>query len=262
MPEKPVLVKRGSSLARLETAFREFDVDESGSISSDNLEAILMRPGTSQTMSKEDVAEIMALFDADGSGTLDLLEFEKAMSMFGSFLTDQRDAFEAEQEVHQNAALSACAAPYADEIREMFGKLDEEGSGTISPTEGSIAKDALVFYYDGMGFEFSDETLVAWNQAHDEGAAGAGLSLLSFGRFLAELAHCEEVQMGGVVEAFGEAVDYILVKRAARRADDAARMRADAKAAGSVPWGASGPRRLKQSGSRMFARLARSGTGY
>ena len=216
-----------------------------------------MRPGTSQTMSKEDVAEIMALFDADGSGSLDLLEFEKAMSMFGSFLSDQKEAFAQDQEVHLNAALSACAAPYEREIGKMFGQLDEEKAGVISPTEGTLARDVLVFYYDGMGFEFEEGMLSAWNQAHDEGET-TGLNLDSFGRYLAELAHCDVAQMSGVVEAFGEAVDYILVKRVAKRANDIATMKADAKALGSKPEGAHGPRKLKQSGSRMFARLARS----
>ena len=256
------LLKRGSSLARLESAFQAFDVDESGSISTANLEAILMRPGTGETMSKEDVREIMTLFDADGSGTLDLLEFEKAMSMFGSFLSDQKEAFQKDQEVHQNSMLSACAAPHSEAISEMYGKLDVGKAGYISPTEGTLAKDVLVFYYEGMGYDFSEEDIVAWNKAHDQGEK-SGLDLDSFGRYLAELAHCDEAQMGGVVEAFGEAVDYILVKHAAKRAMGAQQMIADAKALGSQPEGAQGPRKLKQSGSKMFAKnrmLARAGS--
>lgn len=218
-----------------------------------------MRPGTDQTMSKEDVAEIMALFDADGSGSLDLFEFEKAMSMFGSFMTDQKEAFAHEQEMHHNAALSACAAPYESEIGKLFGQLDEEKAGVISPSKGTLAKDVLVFYYEGMGFEFEEEMLSAWNRAHDEGDT-TGLNLDSFSRYLAELAHCDADQMSGVVDAFGDAIDYIVVKRAAKRANDIANMKANARALGSQPEGAHGPRKLKQSGSRMFARLARSGS--
>jgi len=271
MPDKPpALAKRGTSLARLETAFQEFDVDESGTISAANLEAILLRPTVMEgrdiqasRMSKEDVAEIIQLFDADGNGTLDLLEFEAAMSMFGQFLSDQKAAFKEEQEVHQNAALSACIAPHAKAVKDMFSKFDEDKTGYILPKDGTLAKDVLIFYYEGMGFDFTEELLVAWNKAHNEGDK-PGLSLDTFGKFLAELAHCDDAVVGGAVEAFGEAVEYIEMKRAIRQGQLVTQLKADLKAAGSKPDGDedSAPRKLKQSGSKMFAKLARAGSSW
>ena len=242
-----MVIKRGASLARLETAFHTFDLDGSGTVSVANLEEILMRPGTENSMSKVDVADIVAMFDEDGSGSLNLLEFEKAMSMFGSFLTEQKEALHAQHENHKNQALTACAAPYTKEIAEIFGKVDENQTGLITPTDGTVAKDALIFFYDGMGFDFSEEALVEFNQAHDS-TDKEGLSLDNFGRFLAELANCDDDLMGGMVESFGEAVDYILAKKAIARADEVQAMLADAKAAASRPEGAAGPKKLNKCG--------------
>ena len=101
-------MKRGKSLANLESAFNTFDLTGSGVVTVNDLEAILMRPGTANALSKEDVAEIMEMFDEDGSGTLDLQEFEKAMSMFGSFLTENKEALEHEHEVHKLEQLTEC----------------------------------------------------------------------------------------------------------------------------------------------------------
>jgi len=265
----PALTKRASSLARLEQAFQEFDVDESGTISVANLEAILLRPTAlegrdvqASRMSKDDVAEIVQLFDADGNGVLDLLEFEAAMSMFGQFLSDQKAAFREEQEVHQNAALSACIAPHAATVKKLFGKLDEGNAGYILPTDGTLAKDVLIFYYEGMGFDFTEQLLVDWNKAHEEGDK-PGLNLDTFGKFLAELAHCDEAVMGGVVEAFEEAVEYIEMKRVIKQGEMVSQLKADLKAAASKPDGEdSGPKKLKQSGSKMFAKLARAGSSW
>lgn len=254
----PPSMKRGPSLAHLETAFSQFDLDGTGSVTVADLEAILMRPGPS-ALSKEDVAEIMGMFDEDGSGTLDLFEFEKAMSMFGSFLTENKEALEHEHECHKLAALSACAAPHAKQIKEMFGKMDEDASGKLVPSEGTLSRDVMVFYYEGMGLEFEDDTIAQWHAAHASGEAG--LDVESFGRFLAELAQCDDSLMGGVIESFSEALEYILMRRAMSRAEDVKKMKAEAKASGSKPMGgeAQGPprRKLMQSGSQRFARLAR-----
>eukprot|EP00325_Prymnesiales_sp_UTEX-LB-985_P022066 CAMPEP_0174720158 /NCGR_PEP_ID=MMETSP1094-20130205/32916_1 /TAXON_ID=156173 /ORGANISM="Chrysochromulina brevifilum, Strain UTEX LB 985" /LENGTH=269 /DNA_ID=CAMNT_0015920607 /DNA_START=24 /DNA_END=833 /DNA_ORIENTATION=+ len=260
-------LKRGASLARLESAFHTFDLDGSGHVSAANLEAILMRPGTEHTLSKEDVAEIVNMFDEDGSGTLNILEFEKAMSMFGSFLSEEKEALLKEHELHQLEALTACAAPYAKQIAVMFAKMDEEKSGYIVPVEGTISYDVLEFYYDGMGLEYDEDTLVQWHKAHDETSDKAGLDVESFARYLAELAQCEDGLIEGVVESFGDALEYILARRAMARSSQVKQMVADAKAVGSKATNGPGAyemedppkRKIKQSGSKRFAQLAALG---
>ena len=151
------------------------------------------------------------------------------------------------------------AAPFAKEIKEMFGKLDDTSAGFLTPSEGTLSRDVLVFFYEGMGFEFDDGTIEEWHKAHATGREG--LDLESFGRFLAELAQCDGGLMPGVVESFNEGLEYIMMRRAMTRAEDVKKMKADAKASGSKPMGgeAEGPpkRKLMQSGSQRFANLAR-----
>ena len=95
----------------MESAFNTFDLSGSGTVSLKDLEAILMRPGTANAMSKEDVKDIFDMFDEDGNGTLELQEFEKAMSMFGSFFNENKEALEHEHELHKLAELTECGTP-------------------------------------------------------------------------------------------------------------------------------------------------------
>lgn len=259
-------LKRGASLARLEQAFQTFDLDSSGQVSVENLEAILMRPGSEHALSKEDVAEIVSLFDESGSGTLDILEFEKAMCMFGSFLTEEKDNLIKEHELHQMAALAACAAPYAKQISAIFAQMDEEKAGYVVPSvAGTVTHEVLVFYYDGMGLEFDEGTIEQWHKAHDATSDKAGLDVDSFGGYLAELAQCDDALIGGVVESFADALEYILARRAMARQAQVKKLVAEAKALGSKASGgeeyADVPpkRKLKPSGSKRFAQLAALG---
>lgn len=87
--------------------------------------------------------------------------------------------------------LISPAEPYAKEIKEIFDKIDDEATGRVVPAAGTLSHDVLVFYYEGMGLEYDDETLTQWHKAHATGEAGLGLE--SFGRFLAELA---QVRLG------------------------------------------------------------------
>jgi hypothetical protein len=114
-----------------------------------------------------------------------------------------------------------------------------------------------------MGLEFDHETIAQWHQAHATGGGtgGEGLDMESFSRFLAELAQCDVGLMGGVVESFGEALEYILMRRATQaRTNVLERMKAETMKAGSKPMGGEveGPpkRKLMPSGSQRFARLA------
>ena len=165
-------------------------------------------------------------------------------------------AFAAETGVRVSAVA---AANFAIRIKEMFKKIDDASTGRIVPSAGTLSHDILVFYYEGMGLEFDEETISTWHKAHATGEDG--LDLASFGRFLAELAQCDVGLMEGVVESFDEAIDYIIMRRAMARAEDVKKLKAEAKASGSKATGGEevGPpkRRLMQSGSQRFARLAR-----
>ena len=58
----------------LRAAFKIFDADSNGSISPEELLAILTRPETGNTLSLEDATRIVSQFDADKDGHLSLDE--------------------------------------------------------------------------------------------------------------------------------------------------------------------------------------------
>ena len=70
------------SEADIKAAFRVFDTDGSGTISSDELKAILTRPvpGQAPLLTAAKVDEIISRFDTNGDGVLSLEEFAQALA--------------------------------------------------------------------------------------------------------------------------------------------------------------------------------------
>jgi len=64
-------------MEEIKAAFAVFDTDKSGSLSVDELRAILTR-GVKPMISEAEVDEVVAAFDKDGSGTLSIEEFAEA----------------------------------------------------------------------------------------------------------------------------------------------------------------------------------------
>ena len=65
--------------AKIVSAFKIFDVDGNGTISKEELLAILMRPSASgKTFTPEEVDQLFSSIDADGSGGVDYTEFAAA----------------------------------------------------------------------------------------------------------------------------------------------------------------------------------------
>ena len=64
-----------SELHRIMRAFEKFDTNGNGSLSIAELKAVLKRPGGGSPLTDEDVAEIIADYDVNGDGELQLNEF-------------------------------------------------------------------------------------------------------------------------------------------------------------------------------------------
>ena len=75
---------------RIQRAFEKFDADGNGSLSIAELKAVLKRPGGGSPLTDEDVAEIVADYDVDGDGELQLNEFAL---MWGRFFDGEGEQF-------------------------------------------------------------------------------------------------------------------------------------------------------------------------
>ena len=74
---------------RLANAFNTFDTDGSGTLSKDEIKAILTRPGTGSTMSDEDAEAFIGMFDSNGDGVLNLQEFLGSWLAIGDDVEDE-----------------------------------------------------------------------------------------------------------------------------------------------------------------------------
>ena len=92
-----------------EQAFNRFDKDGSGYIEGDELHAILLAVG--QEISDDELAEMMAVVDADGSGKIDFWEFCTLISHKMADPNPERT------------------------LRAAFSVFDDDNDGTISAKE-------------------------------------------------------------------------------------------------------------------------------
>ena len=109
---------------RIRAAFAVFDADGSGTLSVLELKAILGRPlrGRPPRFTEDEVHQLLAKFDADGDGLLSLDEFSRA---FASLTRGE-----------QKASLEQLMALVVAPAGETFGDLVPEGAGcTIPKTE-------------------------------------------------------------------------------------------------------------------------------
>ncbi|XP_007901987.1 calmodulin-beta-like [Callorhinchus milii] len=97
------------SQAALTRAFRLFDKDGDGIITTDELGAVMKSLGL--TPREAELRAMVRRLDADGSGTVELPEFLEVMAR--KLKADER----------------------VNEIRESFRVLDRDGNGFITPTE-------------------------------------------------------------------------------------------------------------------------------
>ena len=65
--------------AKLKAAFKLFDKDNSGTLSKEELRALLTRPGTGKSLSDEEVDELFDAFDYDRSGSITFRELNRML---------------------------------------------------------------------------------------------------------------------------------------------------------------------------------------
>ena len=210
----------------IKAAFSLFDKDASGTIDKAELYDILTYKGSGRESSiglTDALArQIIAEFDTNGDGILDLEEFAAAISTIG---TDIK-----QNEEYINNLYDRRAEPHAEAIKELFDKLDTDEDGLLSTNE---LRDVIEFY---EGAEFDEAAFVAWYETNHEVRIKRGgyirmdevmkatqkdgkLDVIEFGWYVVEQATCEADKMQEVIEGLGDAIDYVAMKRATAEAD-------------------------------------------
>ena len=127
----------------LKEAFRLFDKDSDGTISSDEFGAVMQALGLSPT--KEELEILLDSVDTDRNGVID----------FGEFV-----------DVMRGHLWQAEGAPTAeDELKEAFSVFDKDGNGFIS-------KDELRAALLNLGERLDEEELEAMMRAADKDGNG------------------------------------------------------------------------------------------
>merc|ERR1711907_4660 len=142
-PEEVVASLDPARRSALEKTFKDFDEDNSGTITIKELQVALA--GDGPPLSEADAIELMSEVDKDGSGEVDFAEFCVLMK-------DVTVDVIVEEVVEVEAQVADVTRAQRKEIMEIFGRFDKDGSGSIDASE---LKDAM----QAFGFDFDDEQL-------------------------------------------------------------------------------------------------------
>lgn len=179
-------------------AFKLFDKDDSGALDAKEFAAILTRPGET-ALSEHDAAEIIKEFDANGDGVLQFKEFAKAWGKLVGQITENSD--------YTDDMYKRRIEPHLPAINRLFDKLDKDKNGDLSGDE----VEEIITVYQGEAYNHDD--FMSWYDSHGGNADGTW-DVTEFGWYIADCAECEESKMVPVMEAFEEAIDYVMLKRA------------------------------------------------
>jgi len=185
---KAAAAARDATEGDLVAAFKIFDTDGNGTLTADELKAILQRPSPGSTpMSDADISYLIECFDGSVAGSkkdglLDVNEFIKALA---------EDAKVRDATASNDTILTAQYQRRFDEnreaITELFKSIDTDSSGYIDV--GELEPVATLLH----GEVFVKEDYLAW---YDLNGKGDGkFDLKEFGWYVADCAGCEADKM-------------------------------------------------------------------
>ena len=128
---------------RIQRAFELFDTDGNGSLSIAELKAVLTRPGGGHALTDKDVAAIIAEFDANGDGELQIDEFAL---MWGPLVEQQlqEEEDDDDEEEDDDDDDTPLATPSTSFIRRLVkGATKDKGKGKAKSKRSSRAKSKL-----------------------------------------------------------------------------------------------------------------------
>mmetsp|Transcript_36547 Transcript_36547/g.96451 ORF Transcript_36547/g.96451 Transcript_36547/m.96451 type:complete len:222 (+) Transcript_36547:111-776(+) len=193
---------------KLRQAFKTFDTDGSGTLSKDELINILTREGGGAALSPEVAEALIAEFDKNGDGVLDVDEFIECWSAVGT-AAEQGDLTTSDG--YTNDMYDRIFKANKDGVTELFEMLDTDESQFIEIKE---MKDVVAFY---QGEAFVESDFLAWydsNANDDSGEVSDGkFDLKEFGWYIADCAECVNDKMPEVIAEFKKAIEYINEKK-------------------------------------------------
>jgi len=194
-------------------AFKQFDQDEDGFITSAEMVTVLVN---GSDMSEADANDYFKMFDKDEDDKLCLSEFEDAWSMFGSFLQSAVTNWDFKQVEKTKELYQKVIAPYQKKVEDTFAKLDLDKDGVLSIDE---LRDVLMAV---QGAEFSEEAFFRWHDVHGRErhfGSGGKVDLQEFGWYMADCAECQAGKMDLIVNEFVEAAGTVRAQFEAKRAE-------------------------------------------
>ena len=144
-----ISTKLDTKLERIKRAFDLFDTDGNGSLSNEELRAVLTRPGGGSPLTEEDVAALIAEFDVNGDGELQIDEFA---IFWGPMIEEEEEEEEASfiktaaarkgnQEKGPRKAKSPAKSPSKSPAKSAKAKGAKAAGASVNPS--SDASDAF-----------------------------------------------------------------------------------------------------------------------
>jgi len=153
--------------------FKRLDVDQSGSLSIQELTVLLEEMGCLPRDRKEqdELSQVLTAVDVDGNGTLDFDEFQELVMRIGEKFAAVRH----EAELEYSLAAGFRTADF-HELKDAFSMLDGDGSGVLEESELRKCLTMLKKSYTNESFE------LAFTEFDDD--ESGGLDFMEFVNFM------------------------------------------------------------------------------
>jgi len=182
----------------IKKAFAIFDTDNSGTITPDELVAILTRDTPAgKSLTKAQAEEIVHDFDSNGDGVLDLEEFSRCWAVIGAGASV--DALEN----HSLYAGALNVPGVKPAIKQVFDAMDVSGDGVLDVDE----LETVISLYHGTAFN-EDEFFGYWDVMgahedhvgthHAEDHKSGDIELQEFGWYVADCAGLADYKDGNL----------------------------------------------------------------